>query len=81
LEPTSVTHGTILYNSICRFDDQARCASAGSSARTNTSGCRAMTTSAESLQAPNVADQADTIISRAAEVVALARQRPPSSRA
>jgi len=23
LEPTSATHGTILYNSIYRFDDQA----------------------------------------------------------
>ena len=38
-----------------------RCASAGSNSRTNTSGCRAITTSADSLPATKPADQADTI--------------------
>ena len=38
-----------------------RCASAGSNSRTNTSGCRAITTSADSLPGPETADQADTI--------------------
>jgi hypothetical protein len=50
-EPTSVTHGSFLYNSIYRFDDQAA-APPRTAARTKTSGCRAMTTSAGSLQAP-----------------------------
>ena len=39
----------------------SRCASAGSRARTNTSGCRAVTTSAENLPASDTADQDDTI--------------------
>jgi hypothetical protein len=39
------------YNSIYRFDDQAA-APPRTAARTKTSGCRAMTTSAGSLQAP-----------------------------
>ena len=50
-EPTSATHGSFLYNSIYRFDDQAA-APPRTAARTKTSGCRAMTTSAGSLQAP-----------------------------
>ena len=50
-EPTSVTHGSFLYNSIYRFDDQAA-APPPTAARTKTSGCGAMTTCAGSLQAP-----------------------------
>src|SRR6185312_16088856 len=38
-----------------------RCASAGSNSRTNTSGCRAITTPADSLPGHETADQADTI--------------------
>jgi hypothetical protein len=38
-----------------------RCASAGSRGRTNTSGCRAITTSTDSLPGPHTADQDDTI--------------------
>jgi hypothetical protein len=36
-----------------------RCASAGSNSRTNTSGCQAITTSADSLPGTKTADQAD----------------------
>src|SRR6188472_4272058 len=38
-----------------------RCASLGSNSRTNTSGCRAITTSADSLPGPDAVDQADPI--------------------
>jgi hypothetical protein len=41
-----------------------RCASAGSKSRTNTSGCRAISTSADSLPGLQTADQADTITTR-----------------
>src|SRR4051812_16504053 len=57
-----------------------RCASAGSNSRTNTSGCRAITTSADSLPGPETVDQADTITTPTFLDVALTRALGPPNK-
>ena len=52
---------SIPADNFLRINLDRRCASVGSNSRTNTSGCRAITASADSLPSTKTADQADTI--------------------
>jgi hypothetical protein len=69
-EPTSVTHGSLLYNSIYRFDDQTGPASADCSANENLRlPCHDYLR--RQPPGPKLADQADTITAPTSRDVAL----------